>query len=113
MNNETPQPATGASETTRFFCTRISSAAGAADELKQHKKEPNMANKNTNPGGGKAAVPEDGCRIPGKGNRALPEISERTTIQGSTLSAEDAPGTAGDTPRNKAPLEKGNFFFQP
>ena len=43
MNNETPQPATGASETTRFFCTRISSAASAAGELKQHRKEPNMA----------------------------------------------------------------------
>jgi len=38
-----------------FFCTRISSAAGAAGELKQHKKEPNMANRNTNPGSGKNA----------------------------------------------------------
>ena len=36
-----------------FFCTRISSAAGAAGELKQHKKEPNMANRNTNPDIGK------------------------------------------------------------
>ena len=35
-----------------FFFT-ISPAAGAAGELKQHKKEPNMANKNTNPGIGK------------------------------------------------------------
>ena len=33
-----------------FFFT-ISPTAGVAGELKQHKKEPNMANKNTNPGG--------------------------------------------------------------
>ena len=59
MNNNTSQQATGASESARFFCTQISSAAGAAGELKQqHKKEPNMANKNTNPGIGKVAVPE-------------------------------------------------------
>ena len=51
--------ASGASETTRFFCTRSSPAAGAAGELKQHRKEPNMANKNTNPVGGKTAVPAD------------------------------------------------------
>ena len=37
---EQPQiQASGASETTRFFCTQISPAAGAAGELKQHKKE--------------------------------------------------------------------------
>ena len=50
---------------------------------------------------GKAHVPRDGCRIPGKGNRTLPEIPERTAVQGGTLSTEEAPGTAGDTPRNK------------
>ena len=59
MKNKTTEHNPGASETTRFFCTRISSAAGAADELKQHRKEPNMANKNTNPVGGKTAVPAD------------------------------------------------------
>ena len=59
MNNNTSQQATGASQTTRFFCTQISSAAGVAGELKQqHKKEPNMANKNTDPGIGKLADPE-------------------------------------------------------
>ena len=50
--------ASGASETTRFFCTRISSAAGAAGELKQHRKEPNMANRNTNPGIGESVDSE-------------------------------------------------------
>ena len=33
MNNNAPQQATGASETTRFFCTRISSAAGVVQHL--------------------------------------------------------------------------------
>jgi len=48
--------ALGASETTRFFCTRISSAAGAAGELCTGKrKEPDMAKRNTNPGIGKSA----------------------------------------------------------
>ena len=37
-----------------FFCTRISSAASVAGELKQHRKEPNMANRNTNPGIGES-----------------------------------------------------------
>ena len=55
MNNKTTEHNPGASETTRFFCTHISPAAGAAGELKQHKKEPNMANRNTNPGSGKNA----------------------------------------------------------
>ena len=39
MNNNTPQQATGASETARYFCTRISPAAGAADEFVHNKKE--------------------------------------------------------------------------
>jgi hypothetical protein len=50
MKQQPPNQASGASETTRFFCTRISPAAGAAGELKQHRKEPDMANRNTNPG---------------------------------------------------------------
>ena len=59
MKEQPKNQASGASETARLFCTRISSAAGAAGELKQHKKEPHMANKNTNPVGGKTAVPAD------------------------------------------------------
>ena len=56
MNHKTAEHNSGASETTRFFCTRISSAASAAGELKQHKKEPNMANKeNATPDIGKSA----------------------------------------------------------
>ena len=54
MNEQPKNQASGASETTRFFCTRISSAAGAAGELKQHRKEPDMANRNTNPGIGES-----------------------------------------------------------
>ena len=54
MKQQPPNQASGASETTRFFCTRISPAAGAADELKQHRKEPDMANRNTNPGIGES-----------------------------------------------------------
>ena len=56
MKQQPQNQASGASETTRFFCTQISSAAGAASELKQHKKEPNMANKeNSTPDIGKSA----------------------------------------------------------
>ena len=54
MKNKTTEHNPDASETTRFFCTRISSAAGAAGELKQHRKEPDMANRNTNPGIGES-----------------------------------------------------------
>ena len=44
MKEQPPNQALGASETTRFFCTRISSAAGAAGELCTGKrKEPDMA----------------------------------------------------------------------
>jgi len=50
MKQQPQNQASGASETTRFFCAQISPAAGAAGELKQHKKEPHMANRNTNPG---------------------------------------------------------------
>ena len=43
MKQQPQIQATGASETTRFFCTRISSAAGAAGELCTTKrKEPDM-----------------------------------------------------------------------
>ena len=45
MKQQPQHQASGASETTRFFCTRISPAAGAAGELKQHRKEPDMANR--------------------------------------------------------------------
>ena len=54
MKEQSKNQASGASETTRFFCTRISPAAGAAGELKQHRKEPDMANRNTNPGIGES-----------------------------------------------------------
>ena len=54
MKKQSKNQASGASETTHFFCTRISSAAGAAGELKQHRKEPDMANRNTNPGIGES-----------------------------------------------------------
>ena len=43
MKQQPQNQALGASETTRFFCTRISSAAGVADELCTTKrKEPDM-----------------------------------------------------------------------
>jgi hypothetical protein len=58
MNEQPKNQASGASETTRFFCTRISPAAGAAGELKQHRKEPDMANRNTNPGIGESVDSE-------------------------------------------------------
>ena len=51
MKEQPQNQALGASETTRFFfCTRISSAAGAAGVLKQHRKEPNMAKRENNTG---------------------------------------------------------------
>ena len=44
MKEQPKNQASGASETTRFFCTRISSAAGAAGELcTTRRKEPDMA----------------------------------------------------------------------
>ena len=44
MKQQPQNQALGASETARFFCTRISSAAGAAGELCTGKrKEPDMA----------------------------------------------------------------------
>ena len=44
MKQQPQIQASGASETTRFFCTRISSAAGAAGELcTTQRKEPDMA----------------------------------------------------------------------
>ena len=55
MKEQPQNQASGASETTRFFCTRISSAAGAAGELCIGKrKEPDMAKRNTNPGIGES-----------------------------------------------------------
>ncbi len=45
MNNKITEHNPGASETVRFFCTRISPAASAAGEFKKHRKEPNTANK--------------------------------------------------------------------
>ena len=54
MNNKTAEHNPGASETARLFCTRISPTAGAAGELKQHRKEPDMANRNTDPGIGES-----------------------------------------------------------
>ena len=58
MKEHPSNQASGASDSARFFCTWISSAAGAAGVLKQHKKEPNMANRNTDSGIGKTALPE-------------------------------------------------------
>ena len=55
MNNKTTEHNPGASNSARLFCTRISSAASAAGEFKKHRKEPNMAKRNTNPGIGKSA----------------------------------------------------------
>ena len=55
MKQQPQNQASGASETTRFFCTRISPAASAVDEFKKHRKEPNMAKRNTNPGIGENA----------------------------------------------------------
>ena len=44
MKQQPQNQASGASETTRFFCTQISSAAGAAGELcTTQRKEPDMA----------------------------------------------------------------------
>ena len=57
MKQQPQNQASGASETTRFFCTQISPAASAAGELKQHKKEPNMANKKKTPLPASAKVP--------------------------------------------------------
>ena len=55
MKEQPPNQASGASETTRFFCTQISSAAGAAGELcTTQRKEPDMAKRNTNPGIGES-----------------------------------------------------------
>ena len=54
MKEQPQNQASGASETTRFFYTQISSATGVAGELKQHRKEPDMANRNTNPGIGES-----------------------------------------------------------
>ena len=54
MKQQPPNQASGASETTRFFCTRISPAAGATGDLKQHRQEPDLANRNTNPGIGES-----------------------------------------------------------
>ena len=55
MKEQPANQASGASETTRLFCTQISSAAGAAGELRTGKrKEPDMAKRNTNPGIGES-----------------------------------------------------------
>ena len=44
MKEQPPNQASGASETARFFCTQISPAASAADELcTTRRKEPDMA----------------------------------------------------------------------
>ena len=43
MKEQPKNQASGASETTRFFCTQISPAASVVDEFKKHRKEPNMA----------------------------------------------------------------------
>ena len=43
MKQQPQNQASGASETARLFCTQISPAASAAGELKQHRKEPDMA----------------------------------------------------------------------
>ena len=58
MKNKTTEHNPGASETTRLFCTQISSAAGAAGELCTGKrKEPDLAKRNTNPGIGESVDP--------------------------------------------------------
>ena len=55
MKQQPQNQASGASETTRFFCTKISPAASVVDEFKKHRKEPNMAKRNTSTGIGKNA----------------------------------------------------------
>ena len=57
MKEQPQNQALGASETARFFCTQISSAAGVTGELcTTRRKEPNIANKeNTTLGIGKSA----------------------------------------------------------
>ena len=54
MNNKATEHNPGASDSARLFCTQISSATSVVDEFKKHRKEPNMANRNTNPGIGKS-----------------------------------------------------------
>ena len=54
MKEQPQNQASGASETARFFCTKISPAASVVDEFKKHRKEPNMAKRNTNPGIGES-----------------------------------------------------------
>ena len=55
MKEQPQNQALGASETAHLFCTRISSAASVAGELCTGKrKEPDMANRNTNPGIGES-----------------------------------------------------------
>ena len=43
MKEQPQNQALGASETARFFCTKISPAASVVDEFKKHRKEPDMA----------------------------------------------------------------------
>ena len=43
MKQQPQIQASGASETARFFCTKISPAASVVDEFKKHRKEPDMA----------------------------------------------------------------------
>ena len=59
MKQQPQNQALGASETARFFCTRISSAAGAAGELCTTKrKEPHMANRNIKREGQRPRCPQ-------------------------------------------------------
>ena len=87
MKQQPPNQASGASETTRFFCTRISSAAGAADELKQHKKEANMADRNTKPGG--ATSP-----LPATPTRNITKRQNQSIRKNSTIPQPDYPFSA-------------------
>ena len=43
MKQQPQIQASGASETARFFCTKISPAASVVDEFKKHRKDPDMA----------------------------------------------------------------------
>ena len=79
MKQQPQNQASGASETTRFFCTRISSAAGAAGELcTTRKKEPDMGKRNTNSWEGQRP------RCP----QPQPETAQNTKIKLSTKTAQ-------------------------
>ena len=105
MKNKTTEHNPGASETTRFFCTRISSAASAAGELCTTKrKDPDMGKRNTNSWEGQRP------RCP----QPHPETSQNAKINPSAKTARYRNQIStlflGSHPLNFHPL---NFHRQP